>query len=332
MTASPDAHFGEKNMKFRHVAFLFGALSLSMSAVCAQQSDARWRLRAEQPGLTPFQKKAYAQMALLCFQRDVYHSAPVQTLGRMGLNVLPILAEGLSDSTPTRTIYEPFSVDRGGPHYIRPRVNEVAAQLAVRVASHDFAVGEFPGQYSIRSIDRFPTLTPQFQKFILRWYAANRNKTLARRKMEDLGDHFLRNRLDAVEWLGKNRTTGGKAALVRFIDTILARKSNDTSSDTELAQSALALGQIGDRTARPAVQRVCRHFIDYAQGPNGLPRYFLDYIAPDKLFAACHGLALLGEKPKALKTLREVDARYGAQMRKSERRNFNRNLKSAARW
>lgn len=317
--------------------FVLAALWLFVPAAsrAQDQPDPRWLRRSQQSRISPLRRRAYLELARLHLERgddgrqEHYRPSPSQTaFASMGLDVLPVLAEALDDNTPTQR----FHVDKYGKRITRIPVNEWVARLIVGLAQRNFVLGDQPHERLIHEVGTFPELTPRFQRLVLDWYAHNRNRTLTQRKIMDLSDGWFRNRLDALEWLGRRKEASGTAAIIRYIDRNLAKESVDTLTDTELAESALALGQIGDRSALPAVRRVRDHLLKYAEGPNGLPAYFQDYIAPAKLFQVYQSLALLGEKSRALKDLQRLYARHAAAMQPKARRDYQRKLKAAALW
>jgi len=311
-------------------------LFLPAAAHAQEQPDARWLRRSQESGHTPLRRTVYALLAKVKLLRDddgrergyYQMNDALLALARMGVDVLPVLAEALGDRTPTRAFHHDKQ-DRPTQPLL---VNEAVARLIVQVAQHDFVIGEYPRKRLVRDVALFPELTPQFQKKIVAWWITNRDKTPVQRKIADLNDGWFRNRLDALEWLGRHKTVAGKNAVVRSINATLAREKPGTLTDNELAESALALGRIGDRSALPAVRRVRDRLLQYAEGPKNGSGYFLDYIAPSRLFLAYQGLALLGEKPRALRDLRQLYVRRAAAMRPSTRHDYERNLKAAALW
>lgn len=230
-----------------------------------------------------------------------------------------MLAEALDDNTPTRDLR---IYNKRGRSAAVVRVNEVVARLIVLIAEHHFVLGEDAQTPQIGDVARSPELVPQFRKVVLDWYARNRHRTRAQRKIADVSDICFRNRLDAVEWLGKNQVAAGKTAIVRYINRMLDSKEESTLKWTELAESSLALGQIGDRSALPAVRRACKHLSYWGTGSS----------SPSDLFMAYQGLALLGRKQEALAELNALFAKYSQGMEPSTRREYEEHLQAAAVW
>src|SRR5262249_57938806 len=76
-------------------------------------------------------------------------TGPMDVLYRMGLDVLPQLAEALDDRTPTRTVtaVRPERVRAGEEEEKKVwLVNELVARLIVELAAHDFVLDTAPGK------------------------------------------------------------------------------------------------------------------------------------------------------------------------------------------
>jgi RNA polymerase sigma factor (sigma-70 family) len=278
----------------------------------------RWRKAAQRPGLSDREEAAYEHLAKLhlCAFEPVGTGArarhilnlrgapdgPFEHLYRMGFDVLPQLAEALDDDTLTESRNHSYS-ERKKVY----RVNELVARLIVELASHDFvldpdppakAVGDPPG---IRDLNANPRPAADFKKAVLDWYAANRDRTPAERKIADVNDPWFRNRFDAVEWLAEHKRDAGRRAIEKRVDAILAGSAEDTLVYSELSLCAEVLGRIGDKASLPQVRAVCQYLTNddrWATGGAG-PH-------PSRHFEAFHGLALLGEKDEALRGLKAV--------------------------
>ena len=93
----------------------------------------------------------------------------------MGIDVLPVLAEALDDTTPTKTphyarhVY-PFREDRGF------QVNEIVAVLICEIADREFDWRHEERMVSIREIGSYPKLTRRFKNQVIAWYVQNKEK------------------------------------------------------------------------------------------------------------------------------------------------------------
>ncbi len=344
---------GEKSIVKKRSSFA-GAATAALAAIVslavaspgyaqtAQDSQTRWRQKAEQSDASPFHKKAYQQIALLAVAAPPYQSEyggvnvkelragsekPASVLAEMGLPVLPILADALSDTTQTKIVTFGKSLrqnDKGKTW----RVNELVALVLVGIVQHDFVVYDGKNPLTLRrDVAERPELVPAFQKAVLAWYEQNKNRTLTERKIADVSDGWFRNRLDAVEWLGAHKERKAVPALVCYANTIFASKEKNSLQDAELAETTLALGQIGDKATLPVAQKACRYLA------AGLKRYgvtgSMDLLT---LFQASQGRALLGDAQNARRDLKTLYAQCAANMDSSSRTEFQERLKKAANW
>jgi len=292
----------------------------------------RWDAKARQAGITPLQRRAYQQLAKLHdFKAQqltnwghLYYvhprPNPMTILRDMGMDVLPALAEALDDDTPTKTVI--VDTSGGSPRGHEPyvvKVNELVARLVRDITEYQFTVGDI----ELRQIEAHRDLIPEFRKRILEWYKKNKDKTLEERKIENLnGD--LQVRVMAESWLGQSRSVKAFPYLVTRIGAILGGRE-DSGTQSELAEVALALGRIGDPKGLPAVQKACDHLSDV------LPRSPASG-AIQELFTAYQGLALLGHKKEALVELKRIYKEYGAKMEAHRRTEFEVRLAEAAKW
>jgi RNA polymerase sigma factor (sigma-70 family) len=292
---------------------------------------ARWLKAAQRPGLPPRERAAYQQFARL--HQGAYKQLtnwgtllvppdpadPLNVLSRMGLDVLPKLAEALDDITPTRT-----ETTDGSGRKKEWRVNDLVARLIVNIAERDFTIAKQPGTFppdlrdldliGIRELNTQPGAPAGFKKAVLDWYASNRGRSLAERKIADLGDPW--NYIDAVRWLAEHKSAAGRRAIEKRVDAVLAelrqQKRIHTGMWAEIAFCGEALGKIGDKASLPKVREICRYLSDYevqnwatgSAGPNA-----------QTFYEAFHGLALLGEKEEAVRGLQAMYDRYRARYR-----------------
>jgi hypothetical protein len=314
------------------------------AAVAADRSPGeRWEAKARQAGITDIQRRAYKLLARV-YECDFSRSGnegpidmslpdttenpnPMIALRALGVDVLPILAEALDDDTPTNTVVD-VDYRKGAsrvPHRFRVwKVNELVARLVPQIANHEFVLGEWGQGISLDQIGSQPKRAPEFRKQIITWYETNKNRTLEERRIADL-DSNLRNRLDAAFWLGRQGSTKAVPALSKRIETILGSKEESSSTQTELAACSLALGQIGDTKAISTVKNACDHLAYWA------PRTPASGALHD-LFAAYHGLAMLGQKNEALANLKRIYREHGQTMEPHTRKEYEAKLSQAANW
>jgi hypothetical protein len=334
------------DMRAFFLSVLIMASLLARPALAGDEPGSRWLRRAAEPELSPLQRTAYTQLASahLCYLAQLDHWETVQVLSwhedsqepmdvlyRLGLDVLPVLAEALEDGTPTRTT----TVGRMGKSVKVWKVNELLALLTLRITDRDFAVGECPHDVRLREIGSHPELVPRFRESLLSWYRRSGKKTLSERKIEDVNDPVLQNRLRAMKWIGEHEVVEGAQVLVERIDGILAGGEVNTSLDTELATCALALGQLGDRAATEPVQRVCEHLSCSVFNAYGAPEEGELQLGPaelDRLFQAYHGYSLLGHGEAARDRLNELGIRYSGPMEATTRSEYERRLAVTRGW
>lgn len=326
-------------------------LSWGISVIPAVGSEAadpgeRWIKRThEQKKLQPFQIEAYKQLSCLCkcqfqqfdhrgnimvvsFSKDT--EQPTDMLYNMGLKVLPILAEALTDETPSKTI----TSNRGRTKHVW-KVNEFVARLICIIADRSFFLGT-PEKIGLPlySIREHPESQAEFQKLVLEWYEQNKNRTPEERKIADFSSNFL-NRLNAMRWLGEHQSTKAAPILEARIDKILRNYTGISSDQSEIAEASLALGLIRLPSTYPAVQKACKFMSDriynsyrpLEQGRSG-GCSMLIY----NLFKAYQGMALLGYKEQALAELQRLWNEYGKEMDACNQKEYSDNLKAARLW
>jgi hypothetical protein len=209
------------------------------------------------------------------------------------------------------------------------KVNELAAQLIVRIADRDFVIGPEDEELTIRGIGQQPAAAPEFRKAVLDWHARFASKTPTERKIADVDDRWFRNRMDAVIWLGKNKSADSRAVIAARVDAVYAGRdrTGDTTTRSEMSDCALALGRIGDRTSLPQVRRVCGDLSYWMTQVSQV-----EHNATVGLFDAYRGLALLGEKDEAVKELNRLLAGYGPKWEPSVRKYYEKRLAEAKGW
>jgi hypothetical protein len=250
-------------------------------------------------------------------------------LHAMGLKVLPILSEAISDDTPSGTV----TVSRRSSKRVW-KVNELIARLIRRLADRQFVIGEWGEGVSLSDIGEHPELQAQFKELVLTWYEQNQDKTNEERKIADLQSN-LRNRLDAMIWLGTHKSAHAIPFIAARIEKFLSDKTVSSSTHAELAEASLSLGRIGDVSTLPSVTKACEHlsyWIYMSYRPTGQGRSGTGSNQRVNLFKAYHGMALLGEKRQALTELRRLLQEYGKEMEDHDQREYEQLLKEAERW
>jgi hypothetical protein len=233
------------------------------------------------------------------------------------------LTEALEDHTPTATV----TTDGRGKKKDW-LVNDLVAQLIVQIADRDFAIPREPSTFppnlrdldlrGLRELNEQPGSAKAFKKVILDWFAANRRKSLAERKMADLNDPINRN--DAVRWLIEHPSDAGRRAIEMRVDAVLtelrAQKRIHSGMWMEIASCSQALGKIGDKASLGKVREICKYLanVDQEFATNGTGS---SGPGAQSFYQAFQGLALLGEKAEALRGLQAAydrdRSRNGAQ-------------------
>ena len=244
----------------------------------------------------------------------------VGNLLAMGLDVVPILTEALDDTAVTKT------VERTGnwPKY-EIRVNQIVVRLIERISSHRFTIGEEPKLLFIDEISAKPELTPQFQKAILDWYKVNRERSQVERKLADVDDPHIQNRLEAVALAASRKEVKAAPSMRKFITMVDGYGGEECKV---ACKCAFALGQIGDKESLPAVRKLCQQLPAYGD----VDHKPLGAAVMEELFQACHGLALLGEKTAALKKLNRIYEVYRPEMGAALSGEFKKRLDEAEKW
>ncbi len=141
----------------RKMSWFLLAVCITSAACEAKPPPAnRWEVKSRKQGITPLQRRAYQQLAELRYfmgmqpcEWDIVRYqfiAPnaMTKLRDMGIDVLPILAEALDDSTPSETVnrikpkVDPWT---GKVHVWK--VNELVALLIRDITNHTFVLGEW---------------------------------------------------------------------------------------------------------------------------------------------------------------------------------------------
>jgi RNA polymerase sigma factor (sigma-70 family) len=299
----------------------------------------RWEKLLQDRNLTPRQRAAYEQIAKLHTVKlergehpgmieipssDRNSKVPTDVLYKMGIDVLPMLAEALDDETPTATVTD----NRGRDRKVW-QVNELVALLVWRIAERDFVICDPGKEVGIREIRQQPKDAPAFRKQVLDWHSKFAAKTPLERKIADVADPWFRNRFDAIIWLGNTKAKEGRPVIAGRVDAFYAdpKRGYDSLTRAEMSHCALALGQIGDQEGLPAVRKVCRDMSYWIETYGNSGSSMLE-----DLFRAYQGLALLGHKNAALVELTLLEQRYGAQFEPSYRKEFADRLKVAKDW
>ena len=288
----------------------------------------RWDLKARLEGITPRQRQAYEQLAKLrdyeaeqvnesgTLDYDYPKGNPMAALRDMGIRAIPALAEALDDGSSSKTSTREHGI------YHNWKVNELVALLIRHISDHSFVVED--GQpVSLSEIASHRALIPEFQAQILRWYRANKDKTVEDRKIAEIGNGGG-NAVRAAVWLGQKKSVKAVPFLMKQVERVL-EESESSLSEAELAEISLALGRIGDPKGLPAVKKACEHLSYWLPRSPGSS-------ATQKLFTAYQGLALLGQKKEALAELNQIYKEFRPKMEPHRKKEFEERLGEAAKW
>jgi len=328
------------------ITFLFVLAGLILPLLGVEPEGERWSKKALQQDLEPFQVEVYQQLSrihkcqlqqidhrgsisILSFTKDKGSQTPLDILHSMGMKVLPILSEGLDDDTPSLTV----TSSRWTEERVW-KVNDLVARLICRITDREFVIGEWGGGFSLRNVGKHPELQAQFKERIMNWYDKNKSRTIEERKIADLQSN-LRNRLDAIKWLGRHKSRLAAHNIVERIETILGGKEVSSSTQAELGEASIALGMIGDTAARPFVKEVCEHlsywiYMKYRPIEQGRSGGGSQQIA--NLFRAYHGMALLDNKKQAIADLEGIWGKYNNEMEAYTRKEYEALLQKAKDW
>ena len=340
-----------------------------LAAPPAHAQVAKWQKKAHTPGLSAFAKEAYHQIALLAgtnhYETTQYAGSgiaqtpgdppcgflvnwlengsekPAITLKKMGLPVVPYLAEALADTTPTaiQTCYwhgQPFRTWK---------VNELAARVLVDITVYEFAVKAMGKEDNEEDVDirlntyllpdaigAHPELIPAYQKMVREWFAANQNRTDTERHIADINDPYNGNRRSALLWLGSRTVREAEPILSRRLRKLLADYDSDDDNEAntmplgEYADMAYALGQIGDKSDLPLVQRVCRFLL--LRTKNDKFRVY----SRGMIFTAFHARALLGDKDRAVQDLFALFVPVLRREKSDDEKELRESLQAAEKW
>ncbi len=252
----------------------------------------------------------------------------------MGIDILPVLAEALDDTTPTQTPNYVFDTEETGPtHKVRMwQANEIVAMLICDVAHREFGDRRRHGDnISIKLIGSRPDLVPKFKKDVLSWYAENKGKTMSERMIKQLSDRQHINRYNAIIWLSAKKDKAGREALLKRFQRIPDAQpagNRHGELESELAMCALALGQIGDSRDLDIVRKICKYFSEKVEMSTPQEYSF----SAGMVFEAYRGLALLGKKEEAMKELHRLYDDYSTSMGTVAADNFRDKLEQAKNW
>jgi hypothetical protein len=335
-------------MKFWILLVLSAIPLIVETTACAGEADAsaeRYARAALRSGLSPLSKSAYEQLAnvrrgkfiiqlgrtSLVPDRERPKPPPDDALDRlyaMGVDILPILAEALDDTTPSQT----FKYDTHTVLQVRVgewKVNELVGALICTIADRDFVLVQNRVRYDILELNHSSGLIPRFQKLVLDWYSENAKRTPLERRMAALRDDIPQNRVAAVAWIGWRREKAGRDAVVHFAKGILAEERGIAQRTRELSESALALASLGDPRDVALVRRICTDLSAYV-AKTGFPAFGFK---PFDLLRAYRGFALVIGKQEALRCLEELRSRSSPNWRDSERSDYDLCLADARkRW
>jgi hypothetical protein len=307
----------------------------------APNAGERYLRAAARPGVTPVHKAAYEQLAQLhaVDSAEMYDgwgpplaqfftalqapSMPISILNKIGYDALPVLVDALDDNTPTKTVTPARPWRDETPRVWK--VNELVAALICRIAAKDFTASDRGRNVGIVAVGDLPELAPRFRKAVLDWYGETDKmlKDMPKRRIEDVNCDMPTIQFAAVEWLGLHKINAGQHAVLICADRLLTGDSSISGGDDLMAECALTLGRLGDKSTLAVVRRICKRLTERGR---------FDDVGQRNLSAGYHGLALLGEKGEALRDLKQLYDIHASLLSDEHRKSFERLLEVASKW
>ena len=248
--------------------------------------------------------------------------SPVSKLIGLGMDVVPHLTPFIADDSLTQAFVRDRR-DRSSRRQIV--VNEYVIFVIRKVTDYEFYL---PSKQNDASE------LQKLQQQIVSWWQENHTKTLLERKIDEINDPVHTNRFNAYKWLGREKAQEGRLALEQRIETLLTGDVNSLKQ-SEMAECAESLAEIGDANSVTAVEKVCEHssywmYMSFRPSEEG--RSGTDSGQITRLFKAYRALAILGQKGEALLSLREIERKYLQEMELCTQKEFLKNLTEAEKW
>ncbi|EKT86272.1 hypothetical protein [Leptospira santarosai] len=307
---------------------IFGHLLLAQQTIKKSESDLEKKVAEEVKKI----RKISGMSEVFHFELPGRSFAePILKLEKMGMVIIPFLLPYLSDTSKTHAVRA-----HGNGNRRVALVNEYIGYIINRIADHQFYLpgktDEDDGIYlddidnSLADIDTVRA----FQTLIANWYQKNKDKSLGKRKLDDLQDVFHTNRIAAYHWLGESKLEKYRLPLENKIKELL-KGDSDTLKNSEMVYCATALGNIGNPKSAKILRKVANHLsYDYSGGERVLWKYHTPNIY--ELFEVHEVLAKLGHKKEALVRLNELKKDYLKEMDGDTQKEFLENLRKAKKW
>ncbi|MDI7183713.1 hypothetical protein [Leptospira santarosai] len=296
----------------------FGHLLLAQQTIQKSESDLEKKVAEEVKKI----RELSGETAWYLFNE--FNAEPILKLQEMGMVIIPFLLPYLSDTSETR-------VRR--VHYRYPKyygraviVNRYIGYIINRIADHEFyLLGKTDDDIILLTEELVDMDTIRaFQTLIANWYQKNKDKSLGKRKLDDLQDGFHTNRIAAYDWLGESKLEKYRLPLENKIKELF-KGDSDTFKDGEMVSCATALGNIGNPKSAKILRKVANHLsYDYSGGER-TPNIY-------NVFSAYEALAKLGHKKETLVRLNELKKDYLEEMDGDTQKKFLENLKKAEKW
>ncbi|AVV51705.1 Uncharacterized protein XB17_03133 [Leptospira santarosai] len=298
---------------------IFGHLLLAQQTIKKSESDLEKKVAEEVKKI----RELSGETAWYLFNE--FNAEPILKLQEMGMVIIPFLLPYLSDTSETRV----RRVHYRHPNYYTGGVvivNRYIGYIINRIADHEFyLLGKTDDDIILLTEELVDMDTIRaFQTLIANWYQKNKDKSLGKRKLDDLQDGFHTNRIAAYDWLGESKLEKYRLPLENKIKELF-KGDSDTFKDGEMVECATALGNIGNPKSAKILRKVANHLsYDYSGGER-TPNIY-------NVFSAYEALAKLGHKKEALVRLNELKKDYLEKMNGDTQKKFLENLKKAEKW
>ncbi|EMO71825.1 hypothetical protein LEP1GSC120_1604 [Leptospira santarosai str. 200702252] len=299
---------------------IFGHLLLAQQTIKKSESDLEKKVAEEVKKI----RELSGESEQYFFELPGRTSEPILKLQEMGMVIIPFLLPYLSDTSETRV----RRVHYRYPNYYGRAiiVNRYIGYIINRIADHQFyLLGKTDDDIILLTEELVDMDTIRaFQTLIANWYQKNKDKSLGKRKLDDLQDGFHTNRIEAYDWLGESKLEKYRLPLENKIKELLKGNSG-TFKDGEMVYCTTALGKIGNPKSAKILRKVANHLsYDYSGGERTPDIY--------NVFSAYEALAKLGHKKETLVRLNELKKDYLEKMDGDTQKKFLENLKKAEKW
>lgn len=251
------------------------------------------------------------------FAQDLEPNGAVEELMSIGMDAVPYLIPHLPDKRLTDSWR-----GQGGQPNRQMRVNEVVGFVLKHCCKHDFYIAS--GRDVVYHLGSAPledeTQIKLFQKQVERWYDHYHSSDEVSRLLTDVNDWFHLNRFRAYRHFEKTKDPRGRRHLQRRIEFLLAENELNTTSQSEMAACAAALGSIGDEKSIPMLRSVWKHLHDHPI--NASARIH-------KLFRVYRARLRIGDEEQAIRDLNMYKERHYATLDQTRKEEFDREYRAA---